>query len=66
MTDNNDEIQHAAQNMIDRYGNSALQEADLRILELRSRNQVDAARLWGLIGQRIEQLLEMPGSDSKH
>ena len=52
MTDNEAEIQNAAQNMIERYGNDALKEVDLRVLELESRNQREAVQLWCAVRHR--------------
>lgn len=44
--------------MIDRYGDSALKEVDLRILELQSKNQLEALRLWREIRDRVNFLLQ--------
>ena len=60
------EIQTAAKNMIDRYGDNALREVDLRVLELESRNQQEALRLWREI-RRIVELLVVPSTgNTKH
>ena len=56
MTDNDLKVDNAAINMIDRYGENALQEADLRILELQSRNELEALHLWRKIRSRITYL----------
>ena len=48
------EIEIAASNMLDRYGVNALREIDLRILELESRNQPEAVRLWRAIREKVE------------
>ena len=58
MTNNDKEVKNAATNMIDRYGNHALKEVDLRILELQSRNQLEALRLWREIRNRVNLLLQ--------
>jgi hypothetical protein len=66
MTDNEKEIQSATRNMIERYGDNALKEIDLRILELESRNQQEALRLWRDIRKRVELLLVTPTGNAKH
>jgi len=66
MTDNENEIQNAAKNMIERYGDNALKEIDLRILELESRNQQEALRLWREIRKRVELLVVKPTGNVKH
>jgi hypothetical protein len=58
MTNNDKEVKTAATNMIDRYGDSALKEVDLRILELQSKNQLEALRLWREIRNRVNFLLQ--------
>jgi hypothetical protein len=58
MTNNYKEVKTAATNMIDRYGDSALKEVDLRILELQSKNQLEALRLWREIRNRVNFLLQ--------
>lgn len=66
MTNNETEIQNAAINMIERYGDNALTEVDLRVLELESRNQRDALRLWRDIRKRVELLMIGPDDNIKH
>jgi hypothetical protein len=66
MTNNEKEIQTAAKNMIDRYGDNALREVDLRVLELESRNQQEALQLWLEIRKRVELLAEPSTGDTKH
>ncbi|MCP4389909.1 MAG: hypothetical protein GY802_16565 [Gammaproteobacteria bacterium] len=66
MSDNETEIERAANNMIERYGDSALKEVDLRILELESRNQQDALQLWLEIRKRLELLLASSNGKAKH
>ena len=58
MSSTDKEIQHAATTMIERYGNDALKEVDLRILELQSRSQQDALELWKQIRKRVYLLLQ--------
>ena len=58
MTNNDKEVKNAATNMIDRYGDNALKEVDLRILELQSKNQLEALRLWREIRYRVNFLLQ--------
>ena len=58
MTNNDKEVKNAATNMIDRYGGNALKEVDLRILELQSKDQVEALRLWRNIRNRVNFLLQ--------
>jgi hypothetical protein len=66
MTNNENEIQNAAKNMIERYGENALKEVDLRVLELESRNQHEALRLWHDIRKRIELLIVRSAGNTKH
>ena len=66
MTNNENEIQNAAKNMIERYGENALNEVDLRVLELKSRNQQEALRLWLDIRKRIEFLVVRSAGNAKH
>ena len=58
MTNNDEEVRIAAKNMIDRYGDDALKEVDLRILELQSRNEQEALQLWHAIRQNVSLLLQ--------
>ena len=66
MTNNEKEIEIAAKNMIDRYGDNALREVDLRVLELDSRNQQEALRLWCEIRKRVELLVATSIGNTKH
>lgn len=66
MSDNETEIERAANNMIERFGDSALKEVDLRILELESRNQQDALQLWLEIRKRLELLMASSNGKAKH
>lgn len=65
MTNNENEIQNAAKNMIERYGENALDEVDLRVLELESRNQQEALRLWRDIRKRVELLVGRSTGNAK-
>jgi len=51
-----DEVHKAARQMVERYGASALREADLRVLELRTQSEEEAARLWIEIRKAIQAL----------
>jgi hypothetical protein len=66
MGNNEKEIQNAAKNMIERYGDKALRETDLRVLELESRNQQEALRLWRDIRKRVELLVVTSTGNAKH
>ena len=66
MTENDQEILSAAENMFERYGDNALREVDLRVLELESRNQQEALRLWCEIRKRVKFLVNTPTDNSKH
>ena len=66
MTDNDQEIQSAAENMLERYGDNALQEVELRVMELESRNQKDALRLWYEIRKRVKLLVKTQTDHIKH
>ena len=66
MTDNDQEILSAVENMIERYGDNALQEVELRVLELETRNQQDALRLWYEIRERVKLLAETQTDNSQH
>lgn len=58
MGNNDIEVQKASTNMVERYGDNALKEIDLRILELQSRNQIEALQLWREIRNRVNFLLQ--------
>ena len=66
MASNDKDIQNAASNMIERYGANALKEVDLRILELESRNQLEALQLWRAIRESVELLMDTPPDSTKH
>jgi len=60
------EIQKAAQNMVERYGQNALKEANLRVLELEARHQKEALGLWREIQKRVELLVLGSTDNPKH
>jgi hypothetical protein len=66
VTGKEQEIKNAADNMIERYGQDALREVDLRILELESRNQEEALQLWREIRKRVELLVNQPTGSTRH
>jgi hypothetical protein len=66
MTNSEKEIEISAKNMIDRYGDNALWEVDLRVLELDSRNQQEALQLWCEIRKRVELLVDTSIGNTKH
>ena len=66
MTDDDQEILSAAENMVERYGDNALQEVELRVLELESRNQQDALRLWYEVRKRVKILVKPATDKSQH
>ena len=66
MASNEKEIQNAASNMLERYEANALKEIDLRILELKSRNQLEALKLWREIRDRVELLMDTPTDGTQH
>ena len=66
MANNEKEIQIAAKNMIDRYGDNALREIDMRVVELESRNQQEALRLWREIRKRVKFLVDTSTGNTKH
>jgi len=66
VTEKEQEIKNAADNMIERYGQDALREVDQRILELESRNQPEALQLWREIRKRVELLVNEPTGSTKH
>lgn len=66
MINNQNEIENAVKNMIERYGEDALKEVDLRILELESRNKQVALPLWYAIREKVELLVVKSASNTKH
>lgn len=55
----------AAQNMIDRFGNDAITEVDLRITELQGQEQHDAQELWVEIRKAVKFLSGTPSKGIK-
>jgi hypothetical protein len=66
MASKDKEILNAASNMLERYGAKALKEVDLRILELESRNQLEALQLWREIRERVELLMNSSTDGTRH
>ncbi len=60
MSINDKSIQTAAQNMINRYGDTVLQEIELRILELKASDQKEAYELWNAIYVAAKFITEEP------
>ena len=52
------EIREAVRHMISRYGDSALQEINLRIYELRERGELDAVETWIKIRETVRATLQ--------
>lgn len=66
MTTDKKLVLRAAQTMIDRFGQEALAEVELRIDELRARDQHDAEELWKEIREAVRFLTSSPGKDTEH
>ena len=62
MTNNNQEIDRAAQHMVERYGDHALHEIELRILELEAHGEAEALELWRAVRERVASIF---GGSSK-
>ncbi|MGD9671464.1 MAG: hypothetical protein AB7U75_20845 [Hyphomicrobiaceae bacterium] len=52
--------------MIERFGDAALAEIDLRIAELRVRDQHEAEELWREIREALIFLISKSDKDTKH
>jgi len=52
--------------MIDRFGDAALAEVDLRIAELRGRGQHEAEELWTEIRDAVMFLTSKSDKETKH
>lgn len=61
MMKSEDNVQKAAQEMLDRYGTAAVDEVQLRISELRASGKDQALTLWIEIGKAIQSLSEHSG-----
>lgn len=66
MTTDRAAILRAAQTMIERFGDAALAEIDLRIAELRVRDQHEAEELWREIREALIFLISKSDKDTKH
>ncbi|HDL86358.1 MAG TPA: hypothetical protein ENH11_08565 [Candidatus Acetothermia bacterium] len=66
MTIDEKTVLSAAQNMINRYGDDALTEVDLRIAELQSRGQQDVQELWKEIRKAVELHISASSDKTKH
>ena len=64
MIESRNEVGEAAQRMINRYGDAALKEIDLRILELQYHDRPEETELWRKIRERVELLVADPDSGS--
>lgn len=59
-------VLRSAQIMIDRFGDEALAEVDLRIAELRGRGQHEAEELWTEIRDAVMFLTSKSDKETKH
>ena len=59
-------VLRAARTMIGRFGHEALAEVELRIAELRDRDQPEAEELWRQIREAVRFLTSSPNSDTEH
>ena len=66
MIDNKSEVKKAARKMISRYGDHALREVDLRILELRYHDRRGALELWCRIRERVASMIAERGADPRN
>ena len=62
----NREIWKSAQEMIDRYGQDALSEINIRMVELEKLGETDALKVWRQIREAAEALLESQKPRSRH
>lgn len=60
------EIWRAAQNMIDRYGERALTQINIRIRELERQGDPDARSAWLRIRAAARTLMDASDDDTKH
>ncbi|MCP4071061.1 MAG: hypothetical protein GY742_04885 [Hyphomicrobiales bacterium] len=65
MTDDNN-ITKAAHHMIERYGDKALKEADLRITELREQEQIETFELWIKIRETLKFQISQSDNETRH
>ena len=66
MSKSKDPAEEAALQMIDRYGDDALHEIELRILELQYHDRPDELALWRSIRDRVALMMSKPGTGSRH
>jgi len=66
MTAESQKTLKAAQNMIERYGDNALKEVDLRIAELEAQGETEAHALWVEIRKSVEPFIGTSTSKTKH
>lgn len=61
-----EQIRKAALIMIERYGDGALRQVDIRIEELWAHENEDARKLWVEIRHVVETLTKKPTNGRKH
>ena len=66
MIKSTDPVEEAALQMIDRYGDDALHEIELRILELQYHDRPDELELWRSIRDRVTLITAESQAGSKH
>jgi hypothetical protein len=59
-------VLRSAQIMIDRFGDEALAEVDLRIAELRVRGEHETEELWKEIREAVRFLTSKSNNDTEH
>jgi hypothetical protein len=59
-------VLRSAQIMIDRFGDEALAEVDLRIAELRVRGEHETEELWKEIREGVRFLTSKSNNDTEH
>jgi hypothetical protein len=59
-------IARAAQRMLERFGDAALHEIDLRIRELQQRGEKNAAGLWQDVRKAVQDLYGEGADNTKH
>jgi len=66
MSQKEQDVWNAARNMIDRYGDNALHEVNLRIAGLKNQGDEKTQALWVEIRRVVEALQADPGSKTRH
>ena len=66
MSPKDQNVWNAARNMIERYGDDALGEVDLRIAGLKTQGEEEAQGLWVEIRRAVETLLAAPDDKTRH